>query len=460
MVIAEGGTGGLPGFVQAELNGKVGWLPEKVVHDLLADQSAAFSHAVIPSSSSQDGDRIQVALSSSTSATSSSSGDKPKKKGKIARFFGRGDKKGSLREVGLNLSENQMDEIILKMIAGISVSTHKHGTASIERSFLGSDAVQWLSANGFSKNKAGGFKLMKYLLLRRVIFAPTEFKTKAELEFQEKLPYCFQLIEWRESLVLNADKMWSGTTRQAEEVIASLTKPLLTLVSEFCLTHSPDNLTLLSASKEFRRICLTAAELQKVPLDMPPTDRLTFFVNLRNFVVLLGHIRFGSPQNIRDRQTFFNSLRVYVGFHRFSIQEIESIMILGTAKFPIDDPRAAFSNPTKNTMILLALFDGNRSSSPYAYYSTKTFSDVLEETMRPWLSKSCAIDRSSNQLVLPKHIQRLSSQFGCNGLEILTILTPYLPSQVKRFLSELQQARAPLVLAYSEYDWASSFRRD
>lgn len=453
----KAGTGGLPGFVQAELNGRVGWLPETIANQLVADDSTSTATVVAQAPS----DRMENFLTPSSSHDLSASAPTPeKKKGKIARFFSRKkDKKGSLLNVGLNLSEVQMDDIIIRMIEGIPTATHKYQADTVEHSFLGTDAISWLVSNGLAKNPKLAVKLMKYLLDRRVVFSRPLLKEKID-EFVEKAPYCFQAVEWRETFVLNADKMWSGTTRTPSEVIGSLAKDLLKLVVEFTTARPTNDLTPLAVDHQFLKICLKSSELQKISLDLSPTDMLTFWVNLRAFFVLLGLIRFGSPSSWQERTRFFNSLRVYVSFQRFTLQEIESILILGLSGFPPGDPRARFAATAKNSMVLLSLFDGHRSSPPYSFYTTKTFSDSLEEALRPWLAKTIVINKPAAQLILPKHLQRLTSQFGCSGLDVLTILTPYLPAQVKRFLAEMQQADARLALLYSEYDWSSSFRKD
>eukprot|EP00010_Vexillifera_abyssalis_P003698 CAMPEP_0201553242 /NCGR_PEP_ID=MMETSP0173_2-20130828/19526_1 /ASSEMBLY_ACC=CAM_ASM_000268 /TAXON_ID=218659 /ORGANISM="Vexillifera sp., Strain DIVA3 564/2" /LENGTH=927 /DNA_ID=CAMNT_0047963879 /DNA_START=36 /DNA_END=2819 /DNA_ORIENTATION=- len=494
-VLVFKGLDALQGLIEAELNGEIGWLPKNVVQELQDDANEPTHRPTIvattSTSSPDNSQRMESFFSAKSKNTKSDSKSTPKsskstkskntksdskstpkgdssassskndgskstraepvkKRGKFRSLFSR---KKKIREVGLNLAEDALDTIIIKMAENIKLLTHE----GFERTFLGSEACAWLVANRYGKNTKAVQKLMRYLLQRRVLFSPAD---PASTEFNDKYPYRFQLVEWQETKLLNADKTWQGTSRRPNEVVHSLIKLLTTCVAKYVSKDDKNvNFTRLASSADFRKICLLASELQKVNIEKMSNneERVTFWVNVRNFLVLLAHVRWGRPTTPDHRQALFSDLRAFIGYHQWTIGEIEKIMILGIGSLPSVDPRAKIPTTGKNPIMLLPLYDGTKTCVAIAKYSPESFGDILEEVVRDWLSQSIKIDRDKVQLVLPYQLRKLSSQFNHSGTDILTLLTGYLSSEVKRFLSSVQQKNQRLSLKYESYNWQPNY---
>ncbi|KAL0183810.1 hypothetical protein M9458_019506, partial [Cirrhinus mrigala] len=104
----------------------------------------------------------------------------------------------------------------------------------------------------------------------------------------------------------------------------------------------------MSRSLYFERYCDLAVQLQQVELlSLSREEKLAFFINVYNALVIHGNLRLGFPKNIWQRYRFFNYVSYFIGGQVFTLQDIENGVLRGNRKgvaqllkpFSRNDPR-------------------------------------------------------------------------------------------------------------------------
>lgn len=83
------------------------------------------------------------------------------------------------------------------------------------------------------------------------------------------------------------------------------------------------------------RYTITAQELQRVNLlDLTENEKLAFFLNLFNAMVIHAVIRIGSPESIVDRRSFFSDFQYVVGGYAYSLSNIRNGILRSNRRPP------------------------------------------------------------------------------------------------------------------------------
>ncbi|XP_016341877.1 uncharacterized protein LOC107688668 [Sinocyclocheilus anshuiensis] len=110
----------------------------------------------------------------------------------------------------------------------------------------------------------------------------------------------------------------------------------------------------MSRSLCFERYCDLAVHLQRVELlSLSREEKLAFFINIYNALVIHGNLRLGFPKNIWQRYRFFNYVSYFIGGEVFTLQDIENGVLRGNRKgvahllkpFSRNDPRLQVALP-------------------------------------------------------------------------------------------------------------------
>jgi hypothetical protein len=94
------------------------------------------------------------------------------------------------------------------------------------------------------------------------------------------------------------------------------------------------NMSTLSSSNEFREFSHATSELQKVDLTtLNSKEKLAFFINIYNMLVIHGHVIHGIPESGLQRYQFYNNTKYQIGGQLYSLNEIEHGILRGNIKF-------------------------------------------------------------------------------------------------------------------------------
>jgi len=188
-------------------------------------------------------------------------------------------------------------------------------------------------------------------------------------------------------------------------------------------------------------------------------EKLAFWVNLYNTVVVDGIVSRNIRQSVREAPELFSRLKYRIGRHLFSADDMEHGILRGNARpwlhlvrqFGPKDPRKAWILKPPDPRIHFALVCGSRSCAPIDYYDAVTIYDQLEEAARSFVNSSEVIVLpEEGKLLLSEIFRWYESDFG-GKRGVLDFLCDYLADKHARHA--IQEKAESLHYEYIYYDW-------
>ena len=217
----------------------------------------------------------------------------------------------------------------------------------------------------------------------------------------------------------------------------------------------------LGESNEYKGYRLLANGLRRFDLRrvVGRREKLAFWVNLYNSIVVDGVISLKIKQSVREAPELFNRLKYDVGNQLFSADDIEHGILRGNTRpwfhplrqFGPTDPRKAWTLKPVDPRIHFALVCGSRSCAPIDYYDSATIYHQLEAAARSFVNSSEVIVLPEEGKVLLSEIFRwYQPDFGGKH-SVLDFLYDYLADEhAQQFIREKAEL---LQFEYIYYDW-------
>ncbi|XP_067299471.1 uncharacterized protein zgc:152951 isoform X2 [Pseudorasbora parva] len=208
----------------------------------------------------------------------------------------------------------------------------------------------------------------------------------------------------------------------------------------------------MSRSLYFERYCDLAVQLQRVELlSLSREEKLAFFINIYNALVIHGNLRLGFPKNIWQRYRFFNYVSYFIGGEVFTLQDIENGVLRGNRKgvaqimkpFSKDDPRLQVALPNVEPLIHFALNCGAKGCPPIKTYTPQDIDGQLRTAAEAFLENddSCVIDSAGLEVKLSQIFKWYKEDFGGTDEKLLNWVFDHMgASEKKRNLQSLLSA--------------------
>ncbi|XP_073768273.1 uncharacterized protein isoform X2 [Danio rerio] len=221
----------------------------------------------------------------------------------------------------------------------------------------------------------------------------------------------------------------------------------------------------MSRSLYFERYCDLAVRLQRVELlSMSREEKLAFFINIYNALVIHGNLRLGFPKNIWQRYRFFNYVSYFIGGEVFTLQDIENGVLRGNRKgvgqflkpFSRDDPRLQVALPDVEPLIHFALNCGAKGCPPIKTYTPQDIDGQLRTAAEAFLENddSCVIDNTGREVKLSQIFKWYKGDFGGTDDKVLNWVFDHMrASQKKRKLQALLST-GKVKVSFLPYDWS------
>ncbi|RXH70428.1 hypothetical protein DVH24_007684 [Malus domestica] len=202
----------------------------------------------------------------------------------------------------------------------------------------------------------------------------------------------------------------------------------------------------ISNSEEFRRYINLVQELHRVNLfELSKDERLAFFLNLYNAMVIHAVIRVGRPQGVIERRSFFSDFQYLVGGHPYSLSSIENGILRNNRRPPysLGKPFGAGDNRTElacarvNPLIHFGLCNGTRSSPTVRFFSPQGVEAELRCAARDFFkSGGMEVNLEKRTVYLTQIIKWFDGDFG-QEKEILKWILNYLDATRAGLLTHL-----------------------
>ncbi|KAL8267158.1 hypothetical protein R6Q59_004502 [Mikania micrantha] len=203
----------------------------------------------------------------------------------------------------------------------------------------------------------------------------------------------------------------------------------------------------ISNSEEFRRYVNLIQDLQRVDIStLKASERLAFFLNLHNAMVIHGVISVGHPgTSLIDRRSFNSDFLYIIGGSPFSVTTIVDGVLRCNGRAPYSftkpfgsgDKRLELVLPQSNPLIQFGICNGSKSSPPVRFFTPHAVESELKFAAREFLQRDgIQVDLAKRTVRLTRIFKWFSADFG-QEKEILRWIIDYLDATKAGLLSHL-----------------------
>ncbi|XP_046869769.1 uncharacterized protein zgc:152951 isoform X2 [Hypomesus transpacificus] len=255
---------------------------------------------------------------------------------------------------------------------------------------------------------------------------------------------------------------------EAAELSTILREMILKLFSEHlsadgkCVDYKA-----MSLSPVFERYCDLAVQLQRVELlSLSREEKLAFFINTYNALVIHGHLRIGAPTNMWQRYRFFNYVSYLIGGEVFTLQDIENGVLRGNRKgvaqllrpFSKTDPRLQVALPDAEPLIHFALNCGAKGCPPIKTYTPQDIDSQLRTAAEAFLENddACVVDSGKGEVRLSQIFKWYKADFGGTDEKLLNWVLEHMSESPKKSSLQSVVTGGKVRLSYLPYDWSTN----
>ncbi|KAI8538327.1 hypothetical protein RHMOL_Rhmol09G0093900 [Rhododendron molle] len=219
----------------------------------------------------------------------------------------------------------------------------------------------------------------------------------------------------------------------------------------------------ISNSEEFRRYINLLQDLHRVDITALSADeKLVFFLNLYNAMVIHAVIRVGHPGGVIDRRYFFSDFQYLVGGHPYSLTTILNGILRSNRRPPYSlsksfgagDKRLELAFSKVNLLIHFGLCNGTKSSPIVRFFTPKGVESELRYATREFFQRDgMEVDLAKRTIYLTRIMKWFNMDFG-QDKEMLKWILNYLDATKAGLLTHLLGDGGPINIAYQNYDWS------
>nr|XP_039267870.1 uncharacterized protein LOC120342896 isoform X1 [Styela clava] len=278
----------------------------------------------------------------------------------------------------------------------------------------------------------------------------------------------YRLLQDEPSNALNANVSVDVKPLPASELAVLLRKQILKLYGEFlssdgkCVDY--DGIKESDLFKEFGNL---TGQLQRVNLDnMSREEKLAFFINIYNALVIHGNVEVGFPSSTWQRYKFFNCVSYRIGGLNYSLQDIENGILRSNRKgvgmltkpFSKSDARLKVALDKHEPLIHFALVCGAKSCPPIKTYSSDGIMDELKCSAESFLETEdgCELDTKKKIVKLSKILDWYKVDFGENTGKVVEWVCECLPKCEKKDQLTKMIGDKNYKVQYMPYDWGAN----
>ncbi|KAL7881774.1 hypothetical protein AOLI_G00086220 [Acnodon oligacanthus] len=278
----------------------------------------------------------------------------------------------------------------------------------------------------------------------------------------------FGLLEHDPHAALNSGEMAACSPVKASELSEALRNLILKLYSDYLSTDGKSvDYKAMSRSSCFKRYCELSVQLQCMELlSLSREEKLAFFINIYNALVIHGNLRLGFPKNIWQRYRFFNYVSYLIGGEVFTLQDIENGVLRGNRKgvaqllkpFSKNDPRLQVALPDAEPLIHFALNCGAKGCPPIKTYTPQGIDSQLRTAAEAFLENEdgCVVDSVKGEVKLNQIFKWYKADFGGTDEKLLNWVVDHMGASQKKLNLKTLLSAGNVKVSYMPYDWSTN----
>lgn len=359
--------------------------------------------------------------------------------------------------------KDELADLVEDFKHGNVIGNRRKGLTVYKKCFTGDQLLEWLQKEkGIAREEAYS---NGQALLQKKYMVSVHGSGKQEDSFGEAL---FRLLEDDPHSALNAGQTAACSPIQAAELSLILRDLILKLFSQHL---SADGKFVdykgMSANPAFERYCDLAIQLQRVELlSLSREEKLAFFINIYNALVIHGFLRLGAPTNMWQRYKFFNYVSYLIGGEVFTLQDIENGVLRGNRKgiaqlrrpFSKTDPRLQMALPEVEPLVHFALNCGAKGCPPIKTYTPQDIDVQLRTAAEAFLENddACVVDSGKKEVRLSQIFKWYKADFGGTDEKLLNWVLEHMGESPKRSSLQDVLSAGKTKVSYLPYDWTSN----
>nr|XP_046259490.1 uncharacterized protein zgc:152951 [Scatophagus argus] len=349
------------------------------------------------------------------------------------------------------------------------IGSHRRGLKVYKKSFTGDQLVDWLQKEkGMARAEACN---TGQALLQKKYMVSVHGCGKQDGTFGEgkdTMDTLYRLMEDDPHSALNAGQTAACSPIKAAELSLLLREMILKLFSEHL---SADGKSVdykgMSVSPAFERYTELAIQLQRVELlSLSREEKLAFFINIYNALVIHGYLRLGAPTNMWQRYRFFNYVSYLIGGEVFTLQDIENGVLRGNRKgisqllkpFSKTDPRLQVALPDAEPLIHFALNCGAKGCPPIKTYTPQDIDSQLRTAAEAFLENDdgCVVDSGKREVRLSQIFKWYKVDFGGTDEKLLKWVLEHMGDSPKKTSLQGVLSAGKTKVSFLPYDWSTN----
>mmetsp|Transcript_8420 Transcript_8420/g.23739 ORF Transcript_8420/g.23739 Transcript_8420/m.23739 type:complete len:931 (+) Transcript_8420:88-2880(+) len=350
----------------------------------------------------------------------------------------------------LNLSEDELDDLIMDMLSSVELSENKYKGKAYPNSFTGKAAVEMLIKNFYTDSPKSAQFLLSYLLKRRAITVLTSTKGE-DNKFKEKHLYTFPYMNADDKYVNHSKKWVTKPTRSPVDLSFLLLKALQKVVQMQIEKCGPKVQSNICNEYYFRKLLLISSELQIADLSSASqSEQIIFWINVRNFLALYVFCVEGRPSTPLKQNHLWQNYSIQVGHGSVNLHQIENGILFGTA----DDLVEAFPPLRVEPLLTICLYDGSATGPPLHAFEPKTFRDDFELVAREW-GRNLSIRKKDGMFLVPFCCKLMLERFNISPNQLLDMLIPYMSSNLVEFFKKAGEDGVTISMDVLPFDYSA-----
>ncbi|KAL2337409.1 hypothetical protein Fmac_011855 [Flemingia macrophylla] len=252
--------------------------------------------------------------------------------------------------------------------------------------------------------------------------------------------------------------------KAADAICTKLTKIMSSILESYASDDRQHvDYEAISKSEEFRRYVNMTQDLQRVNLsELSENEKLAFFLNLYNAMVIHAIISVGCPEGVIDRRSFFSDFQYLIGGHPYSLNIIKNGILRCNRRSPYSlvkpfstgDKRLEVALVKFNPLFHFGLCNGTKSSPKVRFFSPHRVVDELRGAAREFFEiDGIEVDLEKRTVHLTRIFKWFSGDFG-QEKEILKWIINYLDPNNAGLVTHLLGDYGPVYISYKNYDWS------
>ncbi|XP_010255002.1 PREDICTED: uncharacterized protein LOC104595798 isoform X2 [Nelumbo nucifera] len=206
--------------------------------------------------------------------------------------------------------------------------------------------------------------------------------------------------------------------------------------------------------QNFRSLVCRLEEVD--PRKMKHEERLAFWINIHNALVMHAFLAYGIPQNNLKRVSLLLKSAYNVGGHTISVDTIQS-SILGCRmprpgqwlrllfstkrKFKAGDDRQAYAIEHPEPLLHFALCSGSHSDPTVRIYTPKRVFQELEIAKEEYIRATFGV-RNQQKILLPKIVESFAKDSSLSAVGVLEMVQQCIPETLRKAKQRCQQVRS------------------